>query len=123
MGLVICKHDVKSKFLSKWKSYVKAILQYAEKSRKKNISNKLIDLDQAGMYKLLEWEGANPCEQLGQFLCLYLTCVFYDMCTIFLIIDENLVALKILAECLGKGEKTLCYLYEEYSVSNCTFCF
>ena len=59
MGLVICKHDVKSKFLSKWKSYVKAILQYAEKSRKKNISNKLIDLDEAGMYKLLA-SGREP---------------------------------------------------------------
>ena len=28
-----------------------------------------------------------------------------------------MAALKILAECLGKGEKTLPYIYEEYSVS------
>ena len=48
MGLVVCKQDVKSKFLSKWKLYVKAILQYAEKSRKKNIANKLAHLDEEG---------------------------------------------------------------------------
>ena len=48
MSLVICKCDVKSKFLSKWKMYVLAILQYAEKSRKKSISNKLADMDGDG---------------------------------------------------------------------------
>lgn len=48
MSLVICKHDVKSKFLSKWKIYVQPILQYAEKSREKSISNKLADMDGEG---------------------------------------------------------------------------
>ena len=42
------------------------------------------------------------------------------VCTYDLNLDDvskQLVALKILAESLEKGVKSLCYLYEEYSVS------
>ena len=93
MSLVICKNDVKSKFLSKWKTYVPAILQYAEKSRKKSIYNKLANVDE---------EGKNILHKL------YL-------------LDEtsqHVAGLRVLSECLGKGEKTLCYIYEEHTVSN-----
>ena len=31
--------------------------------------------------------------------------------------SQDVAALKVLSECLGKGEKTLCYIYEECSVS------
>lgn len=80
-----------------WNTYVQAILQYAEKSRKKNISAKLVDVNE---------EGENS--------------VMYVIDSIIYLIDEtsqHVVALKILAESLGKGQQSLCYLYDEYSVS------
>lgn len=50
MGLVICKQDVKQRFLRNWSVYVKAVLQIAEKSRKKSISSKLLELEEDGTF-------------------------------------------------------------------------
>ena len=77
---MVCKQDVKSKFLGKC---MKAILQYTEKSRKKNISNKLVHLGEEGKIFIYILDEASP----------------------------HVTTLNILAECLGKGEKTLSYIY------------
>lgn len=48
-----------------------------------------------------------------------LTCEHMQIDCILPFLDDTsrqLTAMKILAECLGKGKQPLCYLYEEYSV-------
>lgn len=48
MGLIFERPSFKSHFLTQWSKYVEAILLYAEKSSKKGVSSKLVDLDRDG---------------------------------------------------------------------------
>ena len=53
MALII-GHDVKSSFISNWKSFVPAVLLYGETSRKASIHGHMKDVDETGIPFLLK---------------------------------------------------------------------
>ena len=89
-----------------------AILAYAKKSGKKKVSSKLVNLDETG----------EESTELISKLCVII--MWHSYCTekcLFWylpadVTSRQVVALRVLGECLGKGEPSLCYLYEEYMV-------
>ena len=50
---LIIGHDVKSSFITNWKSFVPAILQYGETCRKSSILVHMKDVDETGMHSSL----------------------------------------------------------------------
>ena len=99
MGLIFGKASIKSFFISQWAKYVPAIILYGEKNKKKNMSKYLEFLDDGELTVLHSFH-----------LCYSIIMIYIDDTS------KQLVALRILAECLGKGGQSLCYLYEEYEV-------
>ena len=114
MCLIFGKDDIKSLFRVNWITrFMPAILAYAKKSGKKKVSSKLANLDETG----------EESTELISKLCVII--MWHSYCTekcLFWylpadVTSRQVVALRVLGECLGKGEQSLCYLYEEYMVS------